>query len=100
MNKNKNYFQEQFSEYNVLPIIKNHEKVLPYVLPILAEEDQLIQIVSILHNLGIRSEMHHFDVNRDMASPVFERCVPLPVHEGVNETVRKQISDQIISLIN
>ena len=98
-NKNKNYFQEQFSGYNVLPKIENHEKVLPYVLPFLAEEDQLIQIVSILHNLGIRSGMYHFDVNRNMANPVFERCVHLPVHEGVNEIVRKQITDQINLII-
>ena len=97
-NKNKNYFQEQFSGYNVLPKIENHEKVLPYVLPFLAEEDQLIQIVSILHNLGIRSGIHHFDVNRDMINPDFVKCICIPVHGGINQEFRKKIVEAVFKV--
>lgn len=98
-NKNQKYFQKQFGAFNVLPEIENHEKVIPYVMPFLVEEKVLMKIVPVLNNLGVRTGIYHFDSNRDMGNPVFENCLWLPVHEGINETIREQMADQIYFIL-
>ena len=74
---------------------EKYEKVLPYVLPLFAEENQLTKIVMSLQNLGVRTRVYHFDVNRDMNNPLFKKCIWLPVHEGINIALRKKIVEQI-----
>lgn len=82
--RRKNYFF-------LLDYFKNHDffrnlerDALPYVVPLIAEEDRLEKVSKSLNRAGIKTGIYHFDINRNLLNPKFVKCAWVPVHQGLN----------------
>ncbi|MBI4283292.1 MAG: DegT/DnrJ/EryC1/StrS family aminotransferase [Chloroflexi bacterium] len=71
--------------------------VSPYVLPLYAPEDTLHEIVERLRGKGYFSGVYHFDMNRNIFAPNFQRCAWIPVHQGVSTSQMEEICELILS---
>ena len=60
------------------------ENVIPWVMPLFFETGQCKKVVAALRKKNIKSDIYHFDVNRNMLEPRFAPCVPLPCHQGMS----------------
>ena len=98
--ENWDYFKEQLGKIAILPEVENHETVLPYVVPLFGDDNILMNIISSLKKINVKTGIYHFDINRNMANPEFVKCVWLPIHEGINEKIRKQIIENIGHLVS
>ena len=58
--------------------------VIPYVAPLFGPPEFLARLSTRLSELGWESGIYHFDAARDVFSPDFVACVPLPVHQGLS----------------
>ena len=61
------------------------EEVIPWVVPLFFSEEQCQHVVAALRKKNVKSDIYHFDVNRNMLNPRFVPCVPLPCHQGMSE---------------
>jgi hypothetical protein len=59
--------------------------VVPFVVPLLAAEERLGDLVRALRARGFYSDVQHFDLNRNLFNPDFRRCALIPVHQGLGE---------------
>jgi len=98
--ENKDFFLNELSHYNIFNKINDHESVTPYVIPLIAEENQQKNILRQLSIIGVETSINHFDVNRDMINPNFVKCVCIPVHGGINQEYREKIVEAVIKGIN
>jgi len=76
------YFEGKPEYYNIL---WHPGVVTPYIAPFFGTDDKLKRIVSGMRQNGIVTGIYHFDVNRNLLNPKFEKCIWIPVHQGLNE---------------
>ena len=94
-NKNKDYFLDQLADLNVFDEIEDQKEVIPYVMPLIAKESRLYNMINQLLKHRVYTSIYNFDVNRDMSNTRYKKCVWLPVHEGINHINRKIIATAI-----
>ena len=58
-------------------------------------EDNLKMMVKKLREKNIFTGIYHFDVNRNILDPNFQKCMWIPVHQGLNKDTLKLICDTI-----
>lgn len=78
------YFLEQMDHLGICDHLER-EGITPYAIPIRCPESRNDHIVAALAERGIETGLHHFDVNRNLLSPAFERCVRIPCHSGISD---------------
>jgi len=61
------------------------EDVAPWAVPLFFNQRINKKVVSLLRQNGVKSDVYHFDLNRNMLKPDFKECVPLPCHQGMTE---------------
>ncbi|MFA6171580.1 MAG: DegT/DnrJ/EryC1/StrS family aminotransferase [Patescibacteria group bacterium] len=61
------------------------DDILPWALPLFTRKGAEEKVVHSLKKINIISGVYHFDVNKNMLKPKFERCVGLPCHQGLGE---------------
>ena len=59
--------------------------VVPYVIPIKCDPQKTGRLLQKLQKIGVQTGAYHFDVNRNMLSPKFEKCVWIPCHAGIKD---------------
>jgi len=91
---NKEYFLQNFNNTNFFNKI-SQKNIIPYVLPLFAEEVLLHKLKKQLIARGILTDIYHFDTNQDMSEPNFEKCLWIPIHPGIKEKERRLITSII-----
>jgi hypothetical protein len=66
--------------------LEEDSDIAPFVAPYFDVPEVLQKIVSELANIGVETAIYHFDRKRNMLEPDYQKCVPLPVHQGVTQT--------------
>lgn len=59
---------------------------IPYVVPFFKAEKELKKIVTLMQKHNIVTGIYHFDVNRNLLNPRFEKCIWIPIHQGLNDS--------------
>ena len=72
--------------------------VYPYVVPIITDENRLIQIKRALLHKNIFTGIYHFDINRNLFNPFFKKCIWMPVHQGLDPEKMQEICETISSV--
>jgi len=97
--RRKNYFflLDYFKNYN---FFQNLERdALPYVAPLITDEDKLNKISKSLNTAGIKTGIYHFDINRNLLNPKFVKCLWVPVHQGLTFDNMNRICEVIKGVI-
>lgn len=82
--ENCNLFKKAFGDQEYLSNLL-HEVAIPWVVPLFFRESILKRIVAKLKQNNIKSDIYHFDINRNFLKPDFKECVPLPCHQGMKQ---------------
>lgn len=61
------------------------EGVVPYVIPVRCPEGKAEKLVNSLISSGVDTGLYNFDINRNLLSPRFVRCVWIPCHSGITD---------------
>jgi dTDP-4-amino-4,6-dideoxygalactose transaminase len=77
-------YKEAFADEKRLASLVQ-ERVVPWVVPLFLEEGKLKRVVAALRDIKVKSDVYHFDVNRNMLDPQFVPCIPLPCHQKMSE---------------
>ena len=73
------------------------EGIYPYVVPLITSEKRLHRISEALLKRNINTGVYHFDINRNIFNPVFEKCLWVPIHQGLSIKKMSKICDTISS---
>lgn len=90
---NYHFLLDYFKDYD---FFQNLERdVIPYVVPLIANEYLLQKIKEKFLKYGIWTDIYHFDVNRNMLNPNFKKCVWVPIHHGISSEKMETICNII-----
>jgi dTDP-4-amino-4,6-dideoxygalactose transaminase len=92
--KNYQFLLDYFSSENFFDGLER-EGVVPYVVPLIANQNQITKIREALLSSGVKTDIYHFDVNRNILNPKYVKCVWIPVHQGINEAGMTMICEKI-----
>lgn len=92
---NFNYLKE-----NINPSLYKNEieadcDVCPYAVPIFASDGLLEKIKNKLREKNILVDILHFDINRNIFFPNYQKCIPLPCHHLLKAEDLKTMIDTI-----
>lgn len=90
---NYSFLLNYFKRFEYFEGLEND--VVPYVVPLMASEEQLGKIGGLLCQANIKTGIYHFDVNRNLLNPKFVKCVWVPVHQGLSINDMNRICDLI-----
>ncbi len=80
-----------------LPIDWDEEiEVNPLLMPVFLPPQKLASASQILRARGILAEVLHFDVNRNVFEPNYQKCLAIPCHQAMS----RQTLESMIELIN
>lgn len=85
------YFEERPEYFAGL----ERDGVIPYIVPLLDKEEDLKKMVKRLSEKNVKTDIYHFDVNRNVLNPNFKRCIWVPIHQGINKDQLKMICETI-----
>ena len=72
--------------------------VFPYVIPLITDEKKLKKMTNSLLENNIHTGIYHFDVNRNLFNPNYEKCIWVPIHQGLNTNKMAKICETISSV--
>lgn len=75
------------------------EGITPYVIPIRCPESKNELLVKTLRDEGIITGLYHFDMNRNLLEPKFEKCVWIPCHSGISDKAFSDLTDTVVKVI-
>lgn len=81
--KNYDFLLNYFKDRPELFCGLEKEKVIPYIVPVFSDLEKMKMIAERLSKAGIYSGIYHFDVNRNILNPFYEKCVVIPIHQGI-----------------
>jgi hypothetical protein len=87
--RNYHFLLNYFKDYDFFQDLERD--VIPYVVPLIANDDILQKIKNNFLASGIWTDIYHFDVNRNILNPEFKRCVWIPIHQGISEVKMEKI---------
>lgn len=93
--RNLAIFRDTFEEEAYPRRLEEESDVVPYVVPWLGPQEALPGVVTALERIGVETGIYHFDVNRDMSVPEYQKCVAVPVHQQINKQRMQEICDTI-----
>lgn len=85
------YFDHRPEYFNGL----EREGVIPYVVPLFDKMENLEKMVKRLRERKVITDIYHFDVNRNLLNPNFEKCMWVPVHQGIDPDTLEMICETI-----
>jgi len=71
------------------------ENVVPYIVPVHASIKTLERINARLKEIGVNTGIYHFDMNRNVFEPKFEKTVLIPVHTGLLDADIVHIGEEV-----
>lgn len=71
------------------------EGVIPYVVPLFDQVENLQKMVEKLRGQNVITDIYHFDVNRNLLNPDFQKCLWVPMHQGIDEDTLEMICETI-----
>jgi len=95
-NRQTNYqiLAREFSKYDfveTLPV----DDVMPWIFPLFLDDPFRGKLSSALVSNDIESGVYHFDINRNMLNPDFQKCVAIPCHQGLSQNNISTIIDVV-----
>ncbi len=75
------------------------EGVNPYILPLITDENRLLEIKKVLLQKKISTGIYHFDINRNLFNPIYKKCIWVPVHQGLDPEKMAEICETISSAL-
>lgn len=73
------------------------EGVVPYVVPLFDKVENLEKMVKKLMERNVITGIYHFDVNRNLLNPNFQKCLWVPIHQGIDKDALEMICETIKS---
>lgn len=89
------YFLSQTSSLGICDHLEK-DGVTPYIIPIYCSEDKNGKIIRALAKMGVETGLYHFDINRNLLSPKFVRCIRIPCHGGISDSKFNTIVELIV----
>jgi hypothetical protein len=80
--------------------LEEDSDVAAFVAPYFDEPEVLQNIVSDLKKIGVETAIYHFDRKRNMLEPDYQKCVPLPVHQGVTPSRMDEICRAVAEAVS
>lgn len=74
--------------------IESKSVVDPLLFPIWGDVKDLTAHSNKLKNMGITSEIVHFDVERNLLNPNYVKCLTVPCHQQISEEILKKIIEK------
>lgn len=74
--------------------------VIPYVVPLFDKITNLERMLKRLNEKNVITGIYHFDTNRNLLKPNFQKCLWIPVHQGLNKTNLEMICETIKKAVN
>lgn len=81
--KNYQFLRDHINSQFLIP---EHDKTIkpnPMYLPVFLEPEKLSQAKQNLLNKKIETEILHFDVNRNLFHPHYQKCLAIPTHQNL-----------------
>ena len=89
--KNYLFFKERLKSEYLLADQDQDIEVNPWCVPVFLPEDMLAKAQVKLNNLGVLTEILHFDLNRNIFDSKYQRCLALPCHQQLEEKKLEEI---------
>jgi DegT/DnrJ/EryC1/StrS aminotransferase family len=80
---------DYFKDYDIFQGLE--KDVVPYVVPLIADESSLNRINIALNDHAVKTDIYHFDINRNLLNPQFKKCVWVPIHQGIDAVKMNEI---------
>ena len=71
------------------------ENFIPYIVPVYAPLNILERIDERLKEIGINTGIYHFDMNRNVFEPRFEKTVLIPIHTALLDRDIIRIGEEV-----
>jgi dTDP-4-amino-4,6-dideoxygalactose transaminase len=79
--------------------LEENSDLAAFVAPYFDAPQVLENIVPALKKIGVETAIYHFDRNRNMLEPDYQKCVPLPVHQGVTPSRMGEICQAVAEVV-
>ncbi len=76
------------------------EGVIPYVVPLFDKVENLEKMLKRLTERNVITGIYHFDINRNLLNPDFQKCLWIPVHQGIDKDTLEMICQTIKAAVN
>jgi dTDP-4-amino-4,6-dideoxygalactose transaminase len=77
---NFNYIKKNINPVLYRNGLEENSEIIPFAVPIFADEKYLEKIKNNLRQKNILADILHFDVNRNIFNPNYQKCLALPCH--------------------
>lgn len=94
--ENFSYIKEQMKSFLYNSNLETASDVYPFAVPIFASDDMLEKIKRALALNNFLVEILHFDIERNMLNPNYQKCVALPCHQ----LIEKRRLEEMVEIIN
>lgn len=97
---NLEIFKDYFLGNGYWAELEEECEVVPFLAPYFHEDDaRLGRIVETLSKMNVETEILHFDIRRNVLQPEYQKCVPIPVHQGISNTRMHLICQHIAEAV-
>ncbi|MFH1662266.1 MAG: DegT/DnrJ/EryC1/StrS family aminotransferase [Candidatus Falkowbacteria bacterium] len=95
--KRYRYFLDKTKDLKICGHLEK-EGITPYLIPIRYPESKSEKLIKELSKINISAGIYHFDINRNLLSPNFVKCVCLPCHGGMSDEKFNDMVEIIIKI--
>jgi len=76
------------------------EEMAPLCYPVFSDDELMLKKVDDwLREVGVYTGIYHFDINRNMFSPDYRRCVPIPLYASIDSSLYESFVRKFKGLI-
>lgn len=93
--ENYKYLRDHINSQFLIPDHDQDIKPNPMYLPVFLESEKLLRAKKNLLNQKIETEILHFDVNRNLFQPHYQKCLAVPTHQNLPLEIIKIIPEII-----
>lgn len=97
----KERYRKFLEETEGLGICDHLEKegITPYVIPVHCNDLKNEELVKNFRSMGFITGVYHFDMNRNLLNPKFEKCVWIPCHSGISDEDFLAITEMVVKTV-
>jgi hypothetical protein len=92
-------FRNYFTSSGYPAELETDSDVVPFVVPYFDTVKNLEMVVSALSVIDVETDIYHFDIQRNMLEPEYRKCVPIPVHQGIDRSRMQEICQAILKVV-
>lgn len=89
--ENYKFLVKNINQKFLIPDLDSSIDVNPFAIPVFLPEEKLEGAVLKFEEIGVKAEILHFDINRNVFNQKYLKCLALPCHQNIEESKLSEI---------